>query len=348
MARYCFYCNRELKPGERCDCRQAQANRAARESSDSGSSYSAGSDTAAQAAAHASYSQSQTTQDSSDKRARAQEKRKRERAEAKQARQADREKAKEERRAQRAHKRSVDYKKRQKQSRSDSASQDSKTSGREALLALVSFITAPTTAIQTYSTASTRLMIIAFAAESILAGAVTLSIISNSNLGNLLLYRSYGMTGQSTWVSRLWFFVGFILLQILFIGIKAGVQWLITRLLNRQLNLSFISNLRMMVPGSVYFTLFVLVAFFFSIGSGLQSAVLILFGYGIRILVDHQALSMETGQPADKSIQQTLLATLITAIVIGSILNLLIPNISSFSVRPTPATSILPLHTLFS
>lgn len=289
MARYCFYCNRELKAGERCTCRIATANQAAQ--------------------ADAAY------QDQADQNTNTDKKKTR------------REDAKK-RKAEKVH---IKQERRQARSKNINSS--------EWKVAILNFfknisrsITKPTSFIQDASYPSLITMATSQLVEAFLLALVVMRLLTLSNIGNLLAFGANDVGRNFTYPERMFLFAKLFLVAIVFFILRLLIVNLILRFIGRK-QLTLLNTTQILTPGSIYYVLFLIVGYFLSSGSGIQTLLIIIAGYGVRILIDHLAIRMDTGLSEDHMIRITLLTFLITALVLGGFISVLAPNLSDFRVN---------------
>lgn len=316
MARYCFYCGRELKTGERCSCSTAQQKRAEHASAETTMPKTDPTPSAAHATDHANAKQADKQQAKAAKKAEARART--------QARANDR-----------ATKQAT--KTRIKQERASGKRQSyNRIQWQERLFAfgrsMVQAIRKPTSFIQDASHPSTQTAIVAQVFESILMTLVLIRVMLQSNIGNLIAYGSIEISRKLDGSLRWLFFFRIFLVAIMLLFIRIAICNLITRFVGRQ-PLKLVDTARLMTPGSIYFSFFLIIGLILSNGSGIQTMLLVMAGYGVKLMIDHFALRMETGLPEDRMIQITLLTFLCTALVFGSVIGALTPNLSDFRVN---------------
>ncbi len=312
MARYCFYCNRELSPGERCYCRVAQARRAEQTS---GSDNTAGDPVGAGV-----YSQDPSSSDQKTSPRSSAGKAFRQRRQQKQ------EKKAEERR------RRYDIKQESARSRREARP---KRNWKLAFLSLgqnlLKAITKPTAFIQEASYPSILTAIATQAIEAYMIAFTLLRVLTLSNLGNLIAFDRRGANMPWT-VPEQWLVFGRLyLICVLFLFVRIFINNMVLRFIGRTRQ-SFLETGLLMTPGSIYYCIFLVFGLVLSSGSGLQTIMILIAGYGVRVIIDHIATRMKTGQSEDSMLRMTLLIFLITALVLGSIIGIITPNLSEFRV----------------
>ena len=313
MARYCFYCNRELNPGERCYCRVAQAKRAEQSSGTDNA-------TGGQSGTEAHSQNPPPTGNEQTSRRNTGFKMFRERRQAKQEKQAE------------SRRQRVDIKQENARGREQSKSRiDWKTVftslGRNFLKA----ITKPTSFIQEASYPGLITAVATQAIEAYMIAFILLRILTLSNLGNLIAFDRQGANMPLTLPEQWLVFGKLYLIAILFLLVRIVINNLVLRFIGRT-RLSFRESGLLLTPGSIYYCIFLVFGLLLSSGSGIQTLLILVAGYGVRVMIDHIATRMKTGQTEDSMLRVTLVIFLITALVLGSIIGIITPNLSEFRV----------------
>lgn len=305
MARYCFYCGRQLNTGERCTCSVAQQKRAA----DNESTESVDPRTAS---AETSQADSNTKSDRDTKHDR-------------RAKAAARKSAKREAKV---------HKTRIKQERASSKRRSvNPFNWFDACISfarnMIQSITKPTLFIQNASHPSILTALITQALECLLTAFVLMRMLIASNIGNLLAYGNSDINRNLSGGLRFIFFFRLFMVAFVLLAIRVLISNLITRFVGRT-QLRMLDSVRLMTAGSIYFSFFLMVGLLLSSGSGIQTLLLLSAGYCVKMLIDHFAIRMDTGLSEDVMIRISLLNFLCVALVFGSVIGILTPNMSEF------------------
>lgn len=299
MARYCFYCGRQLNTGERCTCSVAQQKRAASHSENEESVETA-------------QSESNATSDRDAKSSR-------------KANTAARKAAKQEAKARKT---------RIKQERATSKRRSVNSfNWIEAITSfsrnMIQSISKPTLFIQNASHPSFITALITHVLECLLMAFVLMRMLIASNIGNLLAYGNSDINRNLTGGFRFMSFFRLFMIAFVLLAIRVLISNLITRFVGRA-QLRVLDTARLMTPGSIYFSFFLMVGLLLSSGSGIQTLLLLTAGYSVKMMIDHFAIRMDTGLSEDVMIRVSLLNFLCVALVFGSVIGLLTPNLSEF------------------
>lgn len=299
MARYCFYCGRQLNTGERCTCSVAQQKRAESHSENKESVETA-------------QSESKATSD-------------RDATPNRKAKAAARKAAKQEAKARKT---------RIKQERATSKRRSVNSfNWLESFISfgrnMVQSISKPTLFIQNASHPSFVTALITQVLECLLMAFVLMRMLIASNIGNLLAYGNSDINRNLSGGLRFIFFFRIFMVAFVLLAIRVLISNLITRFVGRT-QLRMLDTARLMTPGSIYFSFFLMVGLLLSSGSGIQTLLLLSAGYSVKMLVDHFAIRMDTGLSEDMMIRISLLNFLCVALVFGSVIGLLTPNLSEF------------------
>lgn len=312
MARYCFYCNRELSAGERCSCRVAQAKRAEQSSSADNSTTDGFSTESPDRDPPPKNETEATERESPFKRFQ---------------NNAD---ARRQTRADKQQQRST-----VKQESSKARRSKIKFNWRDAFLNLgrnlFRAISKPTAFIQESSYPNIITATVTQAIEAYMLAFSLLRVLTLSNLGNLIAFGRSGANMPLSISERTLAFGKLYLIAILFFLVRVVINNLILRYVGRT-RMSLVDTGYLLTPGSIYYCIFLVFGLLLSSGSGIQTLVIIVAGYGVRVIIDHLAIRMKTGQTEDAMLRMTLLIFLVTALVLGSIIGLLTPNLSEFRV----------------
>ena len=324
MARYCFYCGKELEDNEKCYCRaRTRAESAARSASadqadgvyqeqaaagsSSGSSNPGQSTNTYNYAGTSTNASSPATAAASDKKSRRQE--------SKEKRQAERERLKAARAE--AKRRSKAEKERRRQSYqsgaaagSDPYRQSTNTYGGQQLRSfgrdLLQLLTRPADAIKAqalpfWSLSHTILLIV----TSFLGGAhfaFTSKWLNSVLFGQQLQTPTLQGTGL--------YFTG-VLISAFFLLLYAGILWILSRFLFRQGGLPFTHTLAVGKTAWLYLTLFMLIALPTTIQNGFFGIFLVLMGFAFSSLVHARSVAVITHLTENQTMNLTLISILI-------------------------------------
>ncbi|MDI9498926.1 MAG: hypothetical protein QM270_10660 [Bacillota bacterium] len=267
MARYCFYCNAELKPGEACSCRTATQR--ARTTGAEQSEQSASGPTARKARARR---RSRPLPTFDWRRVRVQ--------------------------------------------------------AFAWLRNLSEFITRPMQAVRRHAQARPATAVTALFFAAVLTAVLLVAITLDSSLGSLLLYRSRKLAESLTLGTRLRMFLRFLAYPLLYFGIK----WLLTFFLLRRQALRLPAAAAALTPGAVYLAMVMALGLCFVRSGGLQALCLFVAAFVICQIADYLAIGSLVSMPPDRLLRLTLLGILLLAIVLGAVLNILLPDLSDFRV----------------
>ncbi|NJP40313.1 hypothetical protein HCH52_04520, partial [Oscillospiraceae bacterium HV4-5-C5C] len=345
MARYCFYCNKELKPGERCTCRASVEARSKAEAARQGNQTQTGPAAAAAAsgAAQAAGTKARTGQSARQERREQRAQAKAERSRQKQARtQSSSRSSKQERvHAWQRHSYTNAYEtggpeysrtgQRGSSAGSGPASaydrfqQYVRTAGK-ATAFINDYITHPTQGIQKLGHSRLRVSVAVLAVQLLLMGLLTAALTSFSSLGRLLLYSSLA-SGESvplTWVAEY-------VLQAVFLGLVAfGIKWLLTHIsfrISQVAQLSWRESFQLLTPGLVYTLPFLLLALCFTNGSGLQALALALAGLAFSAAADFLSFRLNLNLSSDQSLRYLAIILALLSIFMGIVLSLFLPSL---------------------
>lgn len=317
MARYCFYCNRELKAGERCTCRIAQEKWAAHH--------------AAGDSPHAENNQSATSADTSSKPEQADGRNSGASFFSRFSRDAaGKQQNKNEKKRRKENQTYARQERKRSQSKSFRAAQAKNTVfsfGRN----LLRSVTKPTAFIQDTSHASNALAISTQCIEAFLISVTLVRILTMSNLGYFLSYGNNDVQTAYTMTDR-WLMVAKVFAAaIAFFFARLLITYAVLRFLGRE-RMRLAQMARLLTPGSIYYALFLFIGLMLASSSGFQALFLLVGAYGVRVMIDHLAIRMETAQSEDAMLRMTLLIFLLTALVFGSLIGVMLPNLSEFKV----------------
>lgn len=355
MARYCFYCNKELKPGERCDCREARkvqarnaeaAARAAGTAGATGSStsttqgsqtgnsspFGTSSSTTSGGTSYQSTGSSAAPNSGSKKvslkdrwnawRQRAQQRR-REREQSAWSSQTS----------------GAEYARRKADPASGASCFDDRSafSFRGFFGKLKLYFTDPITAIRYGIRGNLAWAFILLFIQCLLIGIMSLQTFRHSNLGNLLMFtaiRPYNRIDFNS-LFLILLLAETLLMAILFLA-KALVYQVTLRTMGRQ-RLRFCAVLRMLIPALVYYTCFLIVGNITAAGSGITTILILLSGIAINSVVEYLSIREVTGLNDNKLVVVVFIALLIQCLLSGAIISLSLPNISGFTFSPVSA-----------
>lgn len=308
MARYCFYCGRQLNSGERCNCSVAQQKRA-----ESDSVHSTSPDSNKTTATENNTANETSSKDNKDGR-KSRAHKAQAKAEARKAEKAKKTRIKQERASAKRH------------SYDNARWHEALFSfGRNMILA----IRKPTAFIQDASHPSLTTALITQTFECLLMTFVLIRMLIASNIGNLLSYGNSEMTRNLTSGSRVLFFFRIFLIALVLWAIRTVVSNLVTRFVGR-VKMPMQETGKLMTAGSIYFSFFLIIGLILSSGSGLQTLLVLTAGYSVKVMIDHFAIRMHTGLSEDTMIRISLINFLVLALVFGSVIGILTPNISEF------------------
>ena len=337
MARYCFYCNRELRPAEKCECRPAAARLGPR-----GAAHEASAQADAAADPQGGGGSATATRRVTGfvwvrriwrrqplEQARA--------ADGAQASSAPRSQARQSQQAERA----AEAQRRAGAQTGPSARARTRTRTQGAvplrqslgglLLEIVRLVTQPTRAIQRQSLAHALRGSLTVLAASASCSFLIVGIFTRSNIGHLVLYRSRYFVDILPTQNRFMLFLEFWLFAFLYFIIKALTHYLVLRQFARA-DLSLRELPGLMTPGAVYFLLAMLLGRVFTAGSGMQAVFILAVGFMLASIIDHLALRMRLGLNEDQMLRWTMLSLLIMALIYGALLSLFLPNLTEFAV----------------
>ncbi|NLC89584.1 MAG: hypothetical protein GX681_05925 [Clostridiaceae bacterium] len=335
MARYCFYCGKELEDNEKCYCRaRTRAESAARSASNdqgdsvyqeqtaatsSSASYDPGqsskTDTSAGAGTNSSSNTGGKTNDKKDKRQENKEKRKaeRERLKAAKAEAKRRSKAEKERRRQSYQAGPAAGSNPYRQRTNTYGNQQLRSFGRD----LLQLLTRPADAIKAqavpfWSLSHTILLI----AGSFLGGAHF--AFTNKWLYSVLF--SQRLQAPNLQGAGL-YFTG-VLISALFLLLYAGILWILSRFLFRQGGLPFSHTLAVGKTAWIYLILFMLIALPTTIQGGFFGIFLVLMGFAFSSLVHARSVAVITHLTENQTMNLTLVSILIFTSLFASVIAL--------------------------
>ncbi len=320
MARYCFYCNRELNTGERCNCRVAEERRAEQAAT------ARTDETKREANASAYASQDADTTGSGEtgsKREAKQAKRKAERAH----RKAEHARAKQRAQRERVYTRQEHASGKRARTSGFSLKASLLSIGRNILMAFRK----PTDFIQEVCYKSAVTVIVMQLLEAYMIAFTLLRVLNMSNIGNLIAYNRNGASAPLSLPSQWMIFLKLFMLALVLAAVRILINNLVLRFVGRT-RMKLWETTKLMTAGTIYYCIFLLFGVALSAGSGLQTLFILIAGYGVRVIVDHIATRMRTGHSEDQMLRLTLLIFLITAMVLGSIVGVVTPNLSDFRV----------------
>ncbi|NLC25133.1 MAG: hypothetical protein GX777_00690 [Fastidiosipila sp.] len=342
MARYCFYCGRELKDNEKCYCRARTRAESAAKSAVSGTGQNTdekGPGTAGSTAAAAgtqdstgtagssgrtsSNVSSETTTGSSDtksswqavreKRKAAREKRKaeRERLRAVKAEAKRRSKAEKERRRQAYQPGSATGRNPYGQKSSSHRTQQARSFGRE----LLQLLTRPADAIKAQAVPFWSLSHTIFFISSALLGGAHITL-TNRWIYSILF--SDRLTAPNLQGAGLYF--SGVLASAVFLLLYAGVIWLLARFLFRQGGLPFTHSLAVGKTAWAYLTFFMLIALPTTIQGGFFGLLLVLMGLAFSCLIHARSVAVITHLTENQTISLTLVSILIYTSIFSAVI----------------------------
>lgn len=348
MGRYCFYCGKQLEPSEACDCRYARENAKRRQEesgSSSSSSTSSQSNTTSETTSTntSSNSSAQNTQ-SSEQDSKASSERVRAYQESKEAHQAKQNKDKKDAKSDDGFFKKAFSRTKTSDNKGSSKSSQGQNS-REKVKAkptgqasniwryIRNIFTSPTQLIADISYASWANVIVTNLALVLLYGLVITVFFRNSNIVQLLILRdSTAWSGILARQSMNAFIRAGIVFAIVVL-IRTGIAYLLIRFAGRQ-RVDFTSIWRILLPGTYYEIVSLLITLLFANGTGLQALILIAAAFGVRAVIDLSSVKHHFSISNDRLILFTLTGLTLIYIIAAFSINIVIPSIGNFSALP--------------
>ncbi|NCC84469.1 MAG: hypothetical protein EOM03_10130 [Clostridia bacterium] len=327
MARYCFYCGKELGAGERCSCRTAgssayrpefhQQNQAAEGSADRAKPAS---DTAGPTA-DPKQSADTTAQAKSANKFKAfwQDKKsafKTDAAARKQARTA----------------RSGGNSFKQGRFNQERLKQGALTGLSGAFTFLHSLFTKPTEVISGARKAGRVRLLVVYLLEAMIFSLLVLTFVRYSNLTRIAMLREPDASAVIIWDPLSTIIRGFST-AIIVSTLRVLISMLIFRFVGRQ-RLSFETLLRAYLPGTYYEIIVMLLAVFFVAGSGLQALVMLLAAFALRSVVDTLSLKATVQLSEDRLLVQSSIIYIAVFLALALLINFSVPSLANFGVIP--------------
>lgn len=339
MARYCFYCGRELAEGERCSCRTARNSGFGPDAADNEPNRRAGTGSRTGQAADAPRSSSSSSSAASSAAADNKRKQGRKRrswrsrfaawrAERVNARQAERSR----RRAER------EERKRQREARQGGAAS---FNGRSVFTFIHQLFTRPTAIISGSRHAGMTRMVVAYLLEALVFSLIVLTFVRFSNLTRIALLRDLTLNND-----RLWESAGLAMLR----GFAAALLLSFLRVLIARLVFRFIGRQRVpmddlyrtFLPGTYYEILFMLISLLFVSGTGLQSLVMLLCAFAVRTMIDTYSLKDTVQLSTDRLLFQSAVIHFILFVALAFLLNFVVPSLSRMNLEPQQKNQFKP------
>lgn len=341
MARYCFYCGRELAQGERCSCRsRGSAYRPEFHNADGNASAAGsqpGSGTKAASAASASSSAASSASSGGPKDGGSSspnpKKRKRSFRERFAAWSADRVNAanarKRERKAQREARKAA------------SAQRQSERTPMSAVRFLHRLFTKPTEIIASAKHAGRFRLWVAYLLEAFVFSFGVLIFVRFSSLTRIAMLRELNLNDTSLWKSAF---------QAMIRGFFAALMLSLFRVLISRMVLRFVGRQRIAIedlfraflPGTYYEIVIMLFALLFVGGSGLQALVMMLCAVALRVVIDTLSLKGIVQLSQDRLLVQSAVIHFLLFIALSFFLNFAVPSLVRSSVAPSGRKPIVP------
>lgn len=333
MARYCFYCGRELEDSEKCYCRARTRAESAAKSAASGrehntyknqpdignnsgaSGVSQSTAASADSSARTGSTSSSNTTDSSTEAKSKWEKAKEKRLAAKEKRKAERERLRAVKAE--ANRRSKAEKERRRQTYQTGAAgsqspfrQRSSSYGAQGArgfgLELLQLLTKPAAAIKTQAVPFWSISHTIFLIAGALLGGAHISFANRWLYSILFNDRLLAPNLQGAGL----YFSG-VLISAFFLLLYSGILWLLARFLFRQGGLPFSHTLAVGKTAWAYLTLFMLIALPATMQGGFLGLLLVLMGFAFSCLIHARSVAIITHLTENQTINLTLVSILI-------------------------------------
>lgn len=356
MGRHCFYCGKQLEPGETCDCRVAQENAKKRNqnntnqagtretsSTSSASSSSSGSSTSSSQTASSRGSNQSTSSQSAKRNSRYQ------------ATQESREQHNSKKNNDKENKKapgedffkSVFSRTKETNGETDSAGNERVKAKREStdspnfLETVKNIFTSPSQVIRDASYSSILVTFIMYFIAAALFALVMTVFFRNSNIISLIILQDSGLANNviARETGNLLFRTFLIALLIAFARI--GIYYLVIKFIGRQ-KVEFVSMFKIFLPGTYYELILLIVALLLANGTGMQGLVMLVAVLGIRAIIDTSSVRYHFSLSNDKLLLCSVVALTLTFVAISFLLNLAVPSIANFNVIPFDNRPFLP------
>lgn len=342
MARYCFYCQRELKEGERCDCQAAQradARREAQRSSDVDKDVNRPTEDSADSSAKSSSNETSETSDTNNSETRARDTKQephtgaRERFTSRAREQFNRTK---ESTSERFRKTSANFDGSKVKSSLGRFAEEGRAFFRQIPQMLKDVVTRPENILALARRASNQWVIIVFLLEMLVTTLVLSLAYQNSSLGRFLAFslnqaEQLGGSSPSPFA-----------LRILIIAASSYLVRLGAYLMALRLNfvpITLQQALKHAVPGGLYFTLLLFFGIFFNRSSGIQVLFILALAWGLRLLIDEKILREYAKLRHDRILPTLIGIYLLTFLIMALVISLTLPEIGR--VRPPTGPTIV-------
>ena len=308
MARYCFYCGRQLQENERCNCRDRQR---------SGSGYDPAfhqrpasestANTRAQSQKQAQTTKKQTTGSWRDR---------------------FRRKTKSPRSGPSLLERLRQVAQRPTGRPNSRPRSAPRFHWRTILQWLLSMFTTPRQfSADLLRTKSTRKLVLTILAEGTAVGFMLYSLARSSNLA-LLLRFTLSVGNQA--VSFLDLFISGFLFAVVFYLAKSGLLVLFSRT-SARIRMSYRQALTLQIPGTIYAIFFILLSMLATLGSGFQAIALLIVSLVVRAIIDLITWSDSSRVNENQAIVLIAFVYLILLLGVAVVAEIILPGISRFS-----------------
>ncbi len=314
MARYCFYCNKELQPGQRCDCRYSQKIQATESNGATGTNATAPDDDGTRPDIPPA-----ADDDAQAKR---------------EARRAARERRKTERNKQKSSDNSRRSKRRTNANTNARRSEFQRAGHRNGVFkqfytVLLNFFRDPIHAIGHSNEVSPRLIMALIGFEAVFSGLFVYNAVRLDSIGRFLMFTTFRFDGLDRLFMFTLFFLGGALIALTQYFVRAFTFKATARFWVKQVHTTK-EILVTLLPGTVYNLLFLIVGSFTAAGTGIGAVVLLAAGLAIRGMLDFPAWRNLTGQEEGQAILQVAAITLFQCMVFGALMGALLPSITNF------------------
>jgi hypothetical protein len=292
MARYCFYCNKELQPGQSCDCRHARKIHG--EATDDHASAPADEPQPATG----NVADAANTNDG----------------------------ATAEPKARRSRRRS-----RRTDSPRQTSGIPRANGFRQAFAFLLNFFKDPIGAAKQQTRYSNLRVFGLILMEAVFSGFFVYNALFRSSLGQLLLITTVRpTTGFNTLFLFLFSFLAGFLISLFQYFLRTLCFYATGFiLLKRRLEVRRILDVQ--VPSCIFYMIFLLAGTFSATATGISSILLLMAAMAMRSLMDYVAWKEYTGQSESRVLYQIAAITLLQCIILGALISSLLPNITNFS-----------------
>ena len=322
MGRHCFYCGRELKPGESCTCRYSKKMRGEQDTGETTSKTKTETKTDSTSAYQQSKEEYQETQKNKAKN-------KQDKTKDKSNPFDDFIHSFKKTKAKDADEETIKAKRQDTGDKSESNS----------FFAIIKHVfTAPSKLIANTKFAGKLNVILTNLTAALLFSFVLTVFIKNSSLSRFIILQDQGLTYDAVRTESISIFVRALLIYGLTALVRVLSSLIILRYINRQ-KIQFVELWRIFLPGTYYEILVLLIGLLFANNSGLQAIVILLLTVAIRSIIDVYSIKYSVTLSTDKVILETMLVVLITGIIFALTINLVVPNLSNFNVVPSEGYS---------